>query len=61
MKKIWDYAPKEKRRELLKVLGYKREWAELTWDKIAKKGGGMLLNDLTRLNKKRLKNKRLKK
>ena len=61
VKNVWNYSSKQKRRELLRVLGYRSEWAKLSWDEMGKRGGGMLLNDLTRLNKIRMRKSPLKK
>lgn len=60
IKDIWNYSPKKKRRELLKVLGYKTEWANLSWSEMGRKGGGMILKDLIRLNKIRMRKSPLK-
>ena len=55
IKQIWDKSSESKRRELLKVLGYRGEWAKLSWNELGKRGGGMVKRDFFRLNKLRMK------
>ena len=60
IKQIWNSAPKAKRVILLKSLGYRPEWAKLSYDEVRKRGGAMLTKDLMRLNnlRKKIKNRR---
>lgn len=51
-KQIWNNASKEKRRQLLRALGYTdMDFAGLSWDQLGKRGGRMVKSDIRRLNK----------
>ena len=49
MKKVWDHSPIEKRKQLLNTLGYKTVWANISYDQLSKRSGGMIKRDLDRL------------
>jgi len=53
IKEIWNKSSVSQRSTLAKALGYKAEWGTLRYEEIGKRGGGMLLRDLTKVNKKR--------
>lgn len=53
IKEIWNKSSIKQRSTLAKALGYKSEWGQLRYEEIGKRGGGMLIRDLIRVNKKR--------
>jgi hypothetical protein len=54
IEEMWNYSPKEKKKKLLGALGYKKQWAKLSYNELGQRGGGLIQRDLTRLNNKRL-------
>jgi len=58
IKEVWNRSPKKKRAELARTLGYRGEWANIKFQDLPKKSGGMLQKDLVRLWKIRQSKKR---
>ena len=58
IKEIWNKASIKQRSTLAKELGYKAEWGQLKYEEVGKRGGGMLLRDLTKLNQIRINKKK---
>lgn len=51
---VWKYAPREKKVELLSVLGYNSSWADTkSIPELKKRGGGMVAKDLRKIWMKR--------